>query len=114
MPSRSPKSPSKRAVASHRQVLAQTKAAVAKWAAEGRERREVIAKSMLELLADCAEDGNGDQTLEAVSAVFEEHVGVLTSALAHQLGVLADAARGLRQTCPGHVTTVLRTSKEAP
>src|SRR5688572_1816528 len=95
MPSRTPSSPSKRAVTSHREVLAQTKAAVARWATANGERRDVVAPSILELLAGCTRDTNGDLTLEAVSAAFEEHVGVLSPALAHQLAALADAARVL-------------------
>lgn len=90
-----PTSPSKRAVVSYREVFAQTKAAVAKWAAENSGRLDVAAASILELLAECARDKNGDRTLEAVSAIFEEHVGLFSPALADQLAALADAAHAL-------------------
>jgi hypothetical protein len=98
MTSSSPRSPSKRAVVSHREVLAQTRAAVAKWAAENSGRRDVVAASILELLANCVRDKNGDRTLEAVSSIFEEHVGLFSPTLAHRLAALADAAHALGRT----------------
>jgi hypothetical protein len=88
MPKQSP------AVVRHREVLASTKAAVAKWA-HGNTDRDAVASSMLALLADCDNDTNGDQTLDAVSSIFEEHAEVLSDSLAHHLGALANAAHAL-------------------
>lgn len=83
------------AIDSHRETLAATKAVVAEWAAKHGGTRDPVAASILELLADCAHDTNGDATLESVSSIFEEHGEMLPTLLIQQLAHLADAAHGI-------------------
>jgi hypothetical protein len=52
---------------------------------------------MLELLAPCARDEDGDRTLDAVAAVFEEHGEALPHVLVLKLEALAAAAHCLAQ-----------------
>lgn len=90
-------SPSKPAVAFHRAVLAQTNAAVAKWATEnsGRFEIEAAAMAILQLLEPCLLDTDGDSTLDSISSIFEEFNEVLSPRLERQLAALAKAAFGL-------------------
>lgn len=81
--------------AAHREVLAQTKAVVANWAATGPHRS--VAISILDLLAPCAHDEDGDRTLDAVAAAFEEHGEALPRVLVLQLEALAAAAHCVAQ-----------------
>lgn len=84
------------AIQAHRSVLQATQKAVAQWASKHEGRRDAIAAGILELLADCANDEDGDQTQQVVSDLFEEHAeliaadraNALADALAH-LGVAA-------------------------
>lgn len=105
MSSRNRIRPSKRAVASHREALSQTRAAVREWAA-GNSGREIVVASILQLLAGCARDTDGDKTLDAVADVFEEHAEVLSPALAHQLaGAIVATMRAPRIGTPESVVT---------
>jgi hypothetical protein len=70
------------------------KAAVTMWASRAHNR--VVGASILELLAPCARDTNGDATLDCVEAVMEEHHH-LPESLVQQLAILAEAAHGLAQ-----------------
>jgi hypothetical protein len=81
-------------LATHREVLAQTKAAVTMWAS--RSQNSAVATSILELLAPCVNDRNGDSTLDCVNSVFEEHRG-LPESLVQRLSALAEAAHALAQ-----------------
>lgn len=83
------------AVASHREVLATTKAVVAEWARRYEGQRDLLAAAMLELLAECSQDRNGDKTLEIVSELFDTYCEVINPVVAHQFAALADAAHGL-------------------
>lgn len=78
----------------HRDALAQMKAAVTVWASNAQNR--AVAMSILELLAPCADDKDGDSTLDCVDSVFEEYRG-LPESLLQRLGALAEAAHGLAQ-----------------
>jgi hypothetical protein len=80
------------AIDSYRQVLATTRAIVAEWAARNNGTRDVVAASILELLAPCYRDNNGDKTLDAVDPVFEEHGETLPPRVIQRLADLADAA----------------------
>jgi hypothetical protein len=93
MPSRTA-GPERTALAIHRELLAQAKAAVAMWAS--RSHNHTAATSILELLAPCARDQNGDTTLDALDAVFEEHRH-LPESLVERLAALAEAAHALAQ-----------------
>ena len=64
------------------------------WASNAQNR--VVATSILELLAPCAHDRNGDSTLDALEAVFEDH-RALPESLVQRLSALAEAAHGLAQ-----------------
>jgi hypothetical protein len=87
------------AVQAHREALLATIRAVAKWASKHEGRRDAIAAGMLELLADCGSDKDGDRTQQAVSELFEEHTELFVAdranALAHALGHLGVAAQAL-------------------
>lgn len=83
------------AVDSHREVLAATKAVVAEWASKHGGTKDVTASAILEQLADCARDENGDKTLDTVSSIFEEHGEWLPPSLIQQFAHLADAAHGI-------------------
>lgn len=113
MPRRNPTSPrQQRALDSHREALVLTTCILAEWAKENGTRRDGAAESILLLLASCERDTNGDQTLDAVSGVFEEHAEVLSPALAQQLGVLAAAAHGLARKGTDLLALVSRTTTE--
>lgn len=87
------------ALQAHRAALQATKNAVAAWATKHAGRRDAIAAGILELLADCSTDRDGDKTQQVVSELFEEHAELLSAdradALAHALGHLGIAAQAL-------------------
>jgi hypothetical protein len=84
-----------RAIHSQREALQAAKQAVAEWAAKNQEQREVIASAMIERLGECATDTDGDETLEVVSELFEEHFKKMPNHVAHALEALALTARVL-------------------
>lgn len=86
--------PERTALAIHRELLAQAKTAVTMWAS--RPHNYSAATSILELLAPCARDQNGDTTLDALDAVFEEHRH-LPESIVQRLAGLAEAAHSLAQ-----------------
>jgi hypothetical protein len=98
------------AIHSHRDALEAAKKAVEEWAAkdEGLDviaaknegLRDVIASAILEHLGECATDTDGDDTLEIVSDLFEDHWKRMSNHLAHTLGQLAQTAHAL-----GHAHT---------
>lgn len=86
-------------IQAHRAALQATQEAVAQWASKHEGRRDAIAAGILELLADCANDEEGDQTQQVVSDLFEEHAKLFAAdranALTHALGNLGVAAQAL-------------------
>ena len=76
----------------HRDTLARTKAAVTVWASIAQNR--TVAASILELLAPCARDTDGDTTLDSIASIFEEHQDLPVSLL-QRLSALTDAAHAL-------------------
>jgi hypothetical protein len=86
------------AVRRHREILAATRRAAATWAAERSGSRDLVAASIIQLLADCANDIDGNKTLDAVSSVFEEHANGLSPSVADALQQLAHAAHVLGKT----------------
>lgn len=87
-----------RAIRSQRDALQAAKKAVADWAARDEGQREVVASAMIERLGECATDTEGNETLEVVSDLFEEHWKKLSNHVAHALGALALTARALGRT----------------
>lgn len=87
------------AIQQHRTVLRAVKEAVAAWAVKAEGRRDSTADGMIQLLGECATDKDGDDTLEVVSAFFEEYAELLHAdhggAVAHAVGDLAKAAHAL-------------------
>ena len=84
-----------RAIRSQRDALQAARKAVTKWAAKDEERRDVVASAMIERLGECATDTDGDETLEVVSELFEEHFRQMPNHVAHALEALALSARTL-------------------
>lgn len=83
------------AIRSQRNALQAARKAVTEWAAKNEEQRDVIASAMIERLGECATDTNGDETLEVVSELFEEHFKQMPNHVAHALEALALTARTL-------------------
>lgn len=83
------------AIRSQRDALRAAKKAVTEWAAKNEEQREVIASAMIERLGECATDTEGDETLEVVSELFEEHFRQMPNPVAHTIGQLALTAHAL-------------------
>lgn len=82
-----------KAVKEHRKALGAVRKAVGQWAAAGGGRRDAVAAAVLELLADCAADRDGEGTLESLGAVFEEFA--MPASVARALGSLGNAAHKL-------------------
>ena len=88
------------AVNAHRDALRAATKAVEEWSAK--EDDDAIASAIIEQLSECATDTTGDDTLEVVSDLFEEHWKKMSNHLAHTLGDLAKAAHALGRAHSPH------------
>lgn len=84
-----------RAIRSHRDALEAAKKAVVDWAAKDEGRLDVIANAIIERLGECATDTDGDDTLDVVSDLFEDHWKQMSNHLAHTISHLAQTAHAL-------------------
>jgi hypothetical protein len=92
---RNPNADSIAAIHAHREALSAARRAVAEWAAKDEGRRHCLCVAVLERLGECVADKEGDDTLEVVSELFEQHSNEMPIGVSHALNVLARAAHGL-------------------
>lgn len=78
----------------HREALGLVTNAVAAWGQPDC-GPYVAAEAILELLAPCANDVDGNLTLDAVASIFEEFEGMLPPSLTRRLQALVSAAHRL-------------------